>query len=330
MPSDSIFGFGLPATALRQKVYDENSIIDNLPENIADTLGFRSFLLPRVNLEILDMWGRDSCQPKLQNSNDNCGPAKALPNHELRSAHVPHPTDSTASRIGRSYYDFMVPRYYKGGDCYLPMDPLAGGYSNYSSFEEIFDDLTSSSTASSYSNIEGIVQSYPENFDQQEKYRNWALFANTDPAFQQYYKTRIIPGFSLSNDIKHGEYKSLDKLTQWSCQKTLYDQNNNYKYFSESQKESIYNITFDNLNIYEPQYAFFEDNFEHLGKLGNFFGKVNETCGVQLCDGKFVDNSTSFCDYFSVESNNFIESGGDRLRFLGIFTIFATILALNF
>ena len=146
--SSALFGYGLPASAFRSDL----------------ELGFSNFLLPRTSLELTDLHENKECQEKLsalaydytaeqyeeflqQSNHLLCGIELTLPKHKLRENHIPMPNgvfNEKNLKTGKGlYYDFIIPRYFAGGDCYSnylsDIDKISQ-LSNYSSYTKIFDD----------------------------------------------------------------------------------------------------------------------------------------------------------------------------------------------
>ena len=353
--SSALFGYSLPASAFRSDL----------------ELGFSNFLLPRTSLELTDLHENKQCQENLsalaydytaeeyeeflqQPNHLLCGIELTLPKHKLRENHIPMPNavfNEKNIKTGKGlYYDFIIPRYFTGGDCYSnylsDIDKISQ-LSNYSSYTRIFDDkhnlfdynltanipsdwrsnnvnlIRNQTNESSESSIEGISNSYKYNFDQ-ERYVGKAENELKEANFQQYAKSRIIPGFTLENEVldtrypdsnkmiaNSDEYISLDNLTNWSCLKRKFDiqfQSEDYNFWSDKANSKYKQLTgneteikFNHTNIYVPQYAFFTGSmgFEDLrmGVLERFMGKVNYTCSEQLNVTKFatdyIENSSS-------------------------------------
>lgn len=263
MSPTAILGYSAPASIFRKSF----------------NTGFRSFILPRTNLEILDMYDDIKCG----HYESNCTIPQTLPNHQIRPRHIPNKPPIN------KFYDFIVPRYFKEGDCVGLAEVNKLNSIKYTEYQQIYDDFEweynlDIEFSSDLSSIEGIVNSFPENYDQEKYTYN---LVGADSNFQQYWKKSIIPGFSV--DDARLDYLNLDNMTNFACQKQIYDQN--FQVFRFSEFSGFQNKELPHMNVFSPQFVLYHDEYEkYLGKYQNLFAKINETCSVQLSDEKFRDD----------------------------------------
>ena len=164
------------------------------------------------------------------------------------------------------FTDFVVPRYFKTGDC------LKNNRVKYTSKEEIYISKFG------YNNYQA------KSFGSNVHSLTYQEASIADVVTSQYDKSRIVPGFDISGYKIFGDKEdtsdnfrlNFDKISNWSCKYTVMDKVQQLKKLNESG--SVY----FNPNLWKGNFAFFGDRENLTEKYKLFFNKTGSDCSRQL------------------------------------------------